>query len=145
METPVFEGTLRSIDVGGPRPLRFITSGGIPEHPIRMLKESVLSELLAVAAEEYDRVIIDSPPSMLFPDAAVLSACADGVVIVARAGVTPFDALVETADQIRHAEKPLVGSVLNGIDFERDRDYDRSYRWYELDESYGKAPAVTVG
>ena len=135
-EEPTFEGTLRSVHVGSGQPLRYITSGEPPENPMGMLLESVLSELIAVAADEYDRVIVDSPPLMAFPDAGVISSCVDGVVLVARAGVTPFDALAESADQIRHSGAPLVGAVLNGVDYERDRGYDRSYRWQDFENTH---------
>lgn len=143
-ENPVFAGALRVAEVGEGRRLRYITagSGTGASDPVQMLGSPVMRELLAGAAGEYDRIIIDTPPLNLFPDAAVLGAAVDGVLVVARAGVTPFDALVDTAEELRRATSPVVGAVLNEVDFEREVTYDRSYRWYSLTQSYHAGAGV---
>ena len=135
-------GVLRSADVGRGRPVRYIASGEMPPNPVELLSSLAMRALLEGAAQEYDRVIIDTPPLNLFPDAAVLSPNVDGVIVVARAGVTPFDALVDTAEQLRHTNTRVVGAVLNGVDFERDVSYDTSYRWYQYGKDYAQAQTV---
>ncbi|MBW3628335.1 MAG: polysaccharide biosynthesis tyrosine autokinase, partial [Gemmatimonadetes bacterium] len=107
-EAPV-PGVLRHADVGGGKPLRYIAAGRTPHNPVQLLSSTGMRALLECAEQEYDRVIIDTPPLNLFPDAVALSAWVDGVVVVARAGVTPFDALVDTAEQLRHANTRVVG------------------------------------
>lgn len=138
-DSPV-PGVLRQADVGTGKPLRYVTAGRMPSNPVQMLSSAGMRALIEAAQEEYDRVIIDSPPLNLFPDAAALSSMVDGVIVVARAGVTPFDALVDTAEQLQHANTRVVGAVLNGIDFERDVSYDTSYRWYQYAKAYARAP-----
>ena len=130
---------LRHVDVGSGKPLRYIAAGKTPPNPVQLLSSTGMRALLDIAEQEYDRVIIDSPPLNLFPDAVALSSAVDGVIVVARAGVTPFDALVDTAEQLRHANSRVVGAVLNGIDFERDLSYDTSYRWYQYGKAYAQA------
>jgi polysaccharide biosynthesis transport protein len=137
-DSPV-PGVLRHADVGGGKPLRYIAAGKMPPNPVQLLSSTGMRALLECAAQEYDRVIIDTPPLNLFPDAVALSSMVDGVIVVARAGVTPFDALVDTAEQLRHANTRVVGAVLNGIDFERDLTYDTSYRWYQYGKAYAQA------
>jgi tyrosine-protein kinase Etk/Wzc len=132
-------GVLRHVDVGSGKPLRYIAAGKTPPNPVQLLSSTGMRALLDIAEQEYDRVIIDSPPLNLFPDAVALSSAVDGVIVVARAGVTPFDALVDTAEQLRHANTRVVGAVLNGIDFERDLTYDTSYRWYQYGKAYAQA------
>ena len=51
--------------------------------------------------EEYDLVIVDTPPVNIITDAAVLAANVDGVVLVARVGVTGAPALSYAVEQLR--------------------------------------------
>lgn len=145
-DQPVLDGVLRTADVGRGKSLRYIAAGATPANPVQVLGSEEMRSLVECAAQEYDKVIIDSPPLHLFPDASVLSGLADAVLVVARAGETPFEALVDAAEQLRRANTRLVGGVLNGIDFQRDAPYDGSYRWYAQAEAYrAPADATTVG
>ncbi len=65
------------------------------------------------------------------------------MLVVARAGVTPFDALVDIAEQLRHAHSHVIGAVLNAIDFDRDASYDTSYRWYQYSKAYESTSSTT--
>ena len=80
--------------------------------------------------------------SPVFADTAVLGGYADAVMLVARAGVTPFDALVECAEQCRRARLPVLGTLLNDIDPDRDREYDAAYKWQSYAQSYYTASQV---
>jgi hypothetical protein len=50
-----------------------------------------MQRFLAFAREHYDTVIIDSPPILAVGDAIMLSRLVDGVLVVLRAGATPYD------------------------------------------------------
>jgi Mrp family chromosome partitioning ATPase len=64
-------------------------------------------------------------------DAAVLGSTVDGVLVVARAGTTDRAALAYAVQQLRHVRAPILGVVLNDIDFRRDASYDGAYRYYD--------------
>ncbi len=106
-----------------------------------------MTALLRRAETAYEVVIIDSPPVNVVSDAAVLAANAQGVVLVARAGRTARRALEFAAEQLRMVRAPLVGAILNDIDFKRDAAYDGSYRYYgdpalyRLDDAAAWAPS----
>jgi Mrp family chromosome partitioning ATPase len=53
---------------------------------------------------------------------------------VARAGVTESAALAYAMEQLRHVGAPVLGVVLNDIDFRRDAAYDGAYRYYNHNE-----------
>ena len=125
---------LRSVETGEHGALHYIPSGDLPSDPLRLLDSPRMGALLDWLAERYDMVILDSPPLNLFADAAVLGARSDAVVLVARAGVTPFEALVHAAEQCRRARVACVGTVLNGIRSD-GADADPAAKWHE----YGKA------
>lgn len=105
-----------------------------------LLQLSRMEPVLAWAARTYDRVVIDSPPLNLVADAVLIGTGVDGVIVVARSGVTPFDALAHVTEVFRKAGLPVLGTVMNDIDYERDADYDGSYRWYGYGKSYYAGP-----
>ena len=131
-----FQDVLRTADVGGGNLLHYIPFGAVPPDPTRLLSSPRAAALMEWLRGKYYLVILDSPPLNLFADAAVLGGHADAVVLVARAGVTPFDALVHSAEQCRRAHLPVLGTVLNGFDPERDAAYDPAYEWYGYAKQY---------
>jgi capsular exopolysaccharide synthesis family protein len=124
------------VNVGEGRQLHYIPAGHLPPDPVQLLGSPRIQVLMEWLREKYFIVVLDSPPLNLFADAAVLGACADATLLVSRAGVTPFEAVVHAAEQCRRARMPTVGTVLNDIDPERDRDYDPAYKWYEEGRAY---------
>lgn len=129
---------LRSVDVEAGR-LDFLTTGAFPAEPAKLLGSTRMRALLQDLATRYDTIILDSPPTNVVTDALALSAHVDGVVVVARAGVTALEALMYTMEQLQHVRAPILGTVLNGIDFKRDSAYDSLYRHYGYNDSYYKA------
>lgn len=134
--TASFQDVVRSADVGGGQVLHYVTAGSLPQNPAHVLSSLRAPALLEWLAQRYYMVIVDTAPLNVFADAAVLGEHADGVVLVARAGVTPYDALAHSAEQCRRANLPLLGTVLNDVDPERDGQYDAAYRWYEYAKEY---------
>jgi capsular exopolysaccharide synthesis family protein len=126
---------LRRTDAGDGAVLHYLPCGGLPRHPQQLLRSARMAALLRWGAGQFDRVIVDTPPLNLVADAALLGNAVDGVVLVARAGVTPFGALAHVAEHLRRARMPVLGTVMNDVDFRREARYDRSYRWY----GYGRA------
>jgi Mrp family chromosome partitioning ATPase len=89
-----------------------------------------MGEFIAAAKESYDIVLFDSPPLNLVTDAAVLGIVANGVVLVARAGKTTDDAMRFAMEQLRQVGAPVLGTILNDIDFDRDVRYYGGYGSY---------------
>jgi capsular exopolysaccharide synthesis family protein len=90
-----------------------------PVNPSELLAAPAMRELLREAADLYDTIVLDTPPTLSLPDAKTVSELADGFVIVIRAGSTPRDdveATLEVLDRRR-----LLGLVLNGADIETSR------------------------
>jgi Mrp family chromosome partitioning ATPase len=82
-----------------------------------------MRRLMEAALEQYDLVIIDAPPLNIVTDAAVVARHADGVLVVARAGVTQQAALAYTFEQLAAVRAPVIGSILNDADPLRERHY----------------------
>jgi tyrosine-protein kinase Etk/Wzc len=96
--------------------LSLITSGVLPPNPSELLGSTRLREMVAQFATEYDIVIMDSPPIYVAADAQILSALADGVVLVLRAGQTQRQSAQESVSRLANVGARVVGAVLNDPD-----------------------------
>jgi tyrosine-protein kinase Etk/Wzc len=110
-------------DPGQPDRPALLTTGTVPPNPAELLGSDRMAELLAVALASHDLVIMDAPPLNMVTDAAVLGRHADGVLVVARAGVTQQGALAYTFEQLAAVKAPVLGSILNDADPQRERHY----------------------
>lgn len=121
---------LRPIRVSETGVLHVLTSGALQTNPAPAFAAERIRALLTPLEDDYDLIIFDSPPINVVTDAALLSSSCDGVLVVARAGVTAVPALVLAVEQLRQIRAPILGAVLNDIDFDRDATYDGTYRYY---------------
>ena len=133
--TARLEAALRKMEVGETHALMYyLTAGTRADNPTGLIESARMRSLITELATEYDRIIIDTPPVNAVTDAALLGSWADGVILIARAGVTERPALAYAVDQLRRVRAPLLGVVLNAIDFRRDSAYDNAYRYYDSEE-----------
>jgi Mrp family chromosome partitioning ATPase len=99
----------------------FVLAAGRPEaDPMSGLTSDRMRRLIAQASSAFDWVILDTPPVGLLPDASLLAALADGVLLVIRAGTAPFALIKRTVDAIAHDR--ILGVVMNAIDYSHDRN-----------------------
>jgi len=89
--------------------------------------------LLSKLRSDFDFIVIDSPPVIPFSDARVLSLLVDGVVLVGRYGLTTRRALIRCVECLREIGAPILGVILNGIDFT-----SADYRFYNFGYSSAK-------
>jgi tyrosine-protein kinase Etk/Wzc len=114
---------LVEVDNGGGARLRFIPGGISPPNPAELLGSDRMRQLLEDLLDRYDTVIIDAPPLNLVTDAAILGTRADGVIVVARSGVTERGALAHAVRQLDAVRAPILGTVLNDVDVQKERYY----------------------
>jgi Mrp family chromosome partitioning ATPase len=74
---------------------------------------------------DFDLVLIDTPPMLHMADARILSAQADGVILVFRAGVTDRDDAADVCARIENDNITLVGTILN--DFKAGKNGRRGH------------------
>lgn len=121
---------VREIDLGESGTLHFLPSGPYPPNPAEILGSQRMKALIETLEERYDLIVIDSAPLTVVTDAAVLGTKADGVIVVARANVTEKGALTYSVEQLKNVRAPILGCVLNDVDFRRDSRYYSSYGKY---------------
>lgn len=93
------------------------------------------AELLERFRQEFDMVIIDTPPMQYVSDARVLGRLADGVIIVIRASKTLRDEALNISRRLKEDGIPVLGTILNAWDLKNKSRYG-SFRY-----PYGGAEA----
>lgn len=136
----LLEKVLLAIDVGYDATLTYVTAGAPPPQPAALLQSEAMRALHADFCRRYDVVVYDTPPLNAVSDAAILGTLADGVLLVARAGKTPAEALALAAEQLRIARVPVRGVVLNDVDLKDDRSY--AYYYSANQGAYAEAPSA---
>jgi polysaccharide biosynthesis transport protein len=106
-----------------------LSSGCVPRNPAELVGSKQMRAVLALLQEQYDYILIDSPPVMLASDAMLLSTMVDGVVLVANAQRTPKQVVREARTRLTCARAKILGVVLNQLNI-RSRDYAYYYRKY---------------
>ena len=96
--------------------LDVLTSGPATYAAVNLLYSPNLKELIALVKQDYDMVLIDTPPMLQMTDARVAGRLADGVVLVARAGETTRDAIIAAAQQFSEDRTRVLGTILNDWD-----------------------------
>ncbi len=109
--------------------LHAIPTGPIPPNSADLLSSYRLAEMICELRKRYKFIVIDSPPIMAATDAVILSALADGVLLVVRSGETPKEAFTRTRDLLYSVKSRVLGVVLNAVDASSP-DYYYSYRYY---------------
>jgi capsular exopolysaccharide synthesis family protein len=123
------ERACRMVQVGDSGPMWYLPTGSPPTQPAGLMSSAEMRAVIERASEQFDLVIIDSPPVNIVTDAVLLSTHIDGVVLVARAGATDKAALGYAAERLRRVGARVCGIMLNDIDPRRDAVYDRAYKY----------------
>jgi len=105
-----------------------VPAGTVPENPAELLNGQMMRNFVTSIAEQFDWVILDSPPIVPLADAELLSSLVDGVLLVVRAYQTPTDLIVKSL-QTLHGKR-ILGIVFNGIEKSRSPHYENYYYSY---------------
>lgn len=97
-------------------PLFVVPAGRRSPDPAQLLNSQRFRDLLAQARQDFDVVVLDTPPVLAVSEVLEVVRAADGVVLVVRAEKTNRFALAEAADRLRRVEAPLLGLILNGVE-----------------------------
>jgi protein-tyrosine kinase len=109
--------------------LFLLSAGSLPPNPAELVGSKKMQETVASLREQYDYILIDSPPVMQVSDALLLSTIVDGVMLVVRSQETPKYVVRDARARLSYARAKMVGVVLNRVDL-RSGDYAYYYRSY---------------
>ncbi len=107
--------------------LWILPSGRVPPNPVELLGSVRFKAFLKSLPEQFDAVIIDSPPVMAVTDATVLAHLASAVVFVVAADRVNRDTAAKAVEQLQRARAHFVGAILNRVDLDRNGYYYSQY------------------
>ena len=102
-----------------------------------LLASSTMAELLDELDRRYDMVIIDTPPSGMLSDAAILSKLVEGVLVVVREQTVSRTLVREVVHRLQQVGAPVLGVVVNAVDMTGRASkykYYYGYRYQYYDE-----------
>jgi Mrp family chromosome partitioning ATPase/uncharacterized protein involved in exopolysaccharide biosynthesis len=95
--------------------LDIIESGAIPPNPSELLSTQAMADFLRAVREQYDVVLIDTPPVLPVTDAAIVAGQVDGVILVYQAGKVGRLVLKRAKVHLESARAQVWGVVLNDV------------------------------
>ena len=93
--------------------LSVLTSGGSRQSASSLLHSVRLAELVELARDQFDTVVIDTPPMVNLADARVVARLGDGLILVVRSGSTTRDAALLATSRLAEDGIPILGTILN--------------------------------
>jgi capsular exopolysaccharide synthesis family protein len=136
----VLDGTVALVDAVFKDPdtgLHILTTVGSEQsstlNAADILSSNKFSGLLKALSEDYDLVILDTPPTLVVADARIVARHADAVVYVVRWNATPREAIEEGLKSLRSVGTPITGLVLTQVNQRQAAGY--SYGGYS---AYGE-------
>jgi len=118
-----------AIQTAGVPGLALIPSGSLPPNPAELLTSRKMIEILDCLNQEFDLILIDTPPVLTVTDAVALAPIMDGVILVAKPGVTKLSAFKQMHEQLQTVGARILGVVLNEVN-PRSRKYGYYYHRY---------------
>lgn len=112
--------------------LKVVTAGPVPPNPADLLGSRRFAQLVGQVREEFDYVLIDTPPIELVSDPAILATQTDGVLLVVDAQKTRKGAVRQAMRNLEAVGAKVLGTVMNNVKDSRGG--------YYYGQAYGDGP-----
>jgi capsular exopolysaccharide synthesis family protein len=128
-------GAEKILSFPGIENLNLMTSGPMVANPMDLLSSAEFSRLIKEFSANYDLVVLDCPPILMFADAMITGTHTDGTIIVYQVGRMARYALKRAKDQLINVKVPVQGVILNNvrtseISTDYGYGYNYSYKYY---------------
>jgi capsular exopolysaccharide synthesis family protein len=126
------EGSEAMVAATAYRDLYLLPAGSVASSISNLLHSPRVVELLQRMQQQFDMVIIDTPPMLQMPDARVLGKLADGVILVVRSARTAKETAAAASQRLVDDGTRVLGTVLNEWDPRKTSHagYEYGYRSY---------------
>ena len=125
--------------------LSLLATGPLPPNPSELLGSKRMKELMSVAVERFDRVVIDSAPTMPVADSILLATMCDGVVMVIKESETKREMALTACKRLTDSGSKILGAVLNNVDMRQKGYYFYPYyRYYYSEDGKAKGSRSTA-
>ncbi len=132
--TNVLNGDCDHIDAIHATPISnlwVMPSGPIPVNPAEALTLPEMGELLQLLREQYDYVIVDTPPLLVVTDPGIVAGLVDAVMVTVKIRRKSRSNAVEALNILRSVGANILGIVINASDESSGSDGYRGYGTYK--------------
>jgi tyrosine-protein kinase Etk/Wzc len=124
----------------GVHDLSFMSCGSYPHNPAELLMTHRFRQMINRLGEQFDLVIVDTPPFLAVTDAAIVAAEAGATVLVLRSGIQSEAEIAETVKKLERANARISGAVFNAMPQRRsDRTYGYTAAYASRSEQMDEA------
>lgn len=95
--------------------LDVLTAGQIPPNPTELLSSQNMKDLMKTFTQDYDYIIIDTPPVNLVSDALVLIEEDVGIVFICRQNQTTSDEIKRAVESVKFTGAKILGIVVSFV------------------------------
>jgi polysaccharide biosynthesis transport protein len=110
--------------------LSIISAGPTPPNPVSLLGSDIFRDTLASLREEFQHIIIDTPPTLGMPDSRILSPFIDAAILVLKYHSTSREAGRAARQLLSQVHTKLIGLVLNQVS-SQGNGYSGYYKYYK--------------
>jgi capsular exopolysaccharide synthesis family protein len=110
--------------------LNIIFSGPIAPNPSELLGNENFTDMIKKLQEEYDYIIVDTPPLGSVIDSAIVAKVMDGAILVIENNAISYHFAQNVKKQLEKSNSKILGVVLNKVNMEKNGYYGRYYGKY---------------
>lgn len=112
-----------------------LPAGPIPPNPAELVGSKRMQLLIEEVSEQFDMLLIDTPPVIAVTDAAILAQEVDGVILVLASGEVNKGYAQKAKDLLDKLGVKILGAVLNKVDLNTKEHY---YYYYKASDETNK-------
>lgn len=113
----------------GQENMHYMVRGDVPPNPAELLMHPRFQQMLESLSQQYDLVVVDTPPILAVTDAALVSTHAGSTLLVTRFGVNQAKEILLTMQRFEQNGVQVKGAIFNAVE-KRATGY-HSYGYYE--------------
>lgn len=121
--------------------LHVITGGADAQNHTEIFSSMRMNFLMNELEKKFDIVIYDTPPILLLTDSIILASRVDGVVLIAKYGITQKQFLQNAIASLNTVRANVIGIVLNEFMYEKRGYYEYAYDNYYVNTEAQKTKA----
>lgn len=125
--------TEQAVKASGIENLEVISRGQVPPNPSELLMHPRFSNFVQWASDNYDLVIIDTPPVLAVTDPSIVGALAGTTLMVGRFGQNTVKEIAVARHRFEQAGIEVKGLILNAVEKKASSSYGYGYYNYSYE------------
>lgn len=117
--------------------LDVLTAGEIPPNPAELFETAEFDKLIDKLKDEYDYILVDTPPVKVVTDAVIISKNVSGVVLTVRENQTTYEMLETSLNSLNTVGVKILGVIVRDCDATRKKYGYSKGSYYRKGYKYG--------